>query len=495
MSNGARSSACTALTNDPLPKILAFRRNMDSQTYSASIEEADIYDSFATMEPPIRFSFRAPSKRFFSAIVFSQLTLLSTVVALVLFIANAHTVTNDDRTGYVIWLVFSACGTFFFTLMAVIYWTQRRKLRFMQSKLKLMQLDAEAHGSQKRLETASSAPQLRAETDHRQSVLIQYPGAEETPDTDATASRNSGIPNSTIIGRRRRGTTNASSTAAGEGCELVHFQTHLSGASSSGTRNRDDGGDEATAAVISSPPPVYTSLRTHQRRQRESTTTRLWQDDPTMMDLYHGLNASAPSDDSHHHRLSALSLDHAGPIVPETTPPSPPSHRPTLTSSATANRSSTALPATAPPHHQPAVSGASALPSTTSSSPDYGIILPTFPLPPTHARFSHDHGHGPLGEGDVADWADGARTTTTTTTVLEPLAEGGAAERRRDSHVDVEEHDGEGEGEALGVRGGEAEVVVRAERGGEERRGGRGGDGGAAVVVVVEEVEQGVVPG
>ncbi|KAL1624768.1 hypothetical protein SLS56_007653 [Neofusicoccum ribis] len=338
MSNGARSSACTALTNDPLPKILALRRNMDSQTYSGSIEEADIYDSFATMEPPIRFSFRAPSKRFFSAIVLSQLTLLSTVVALVLFIANAHTVTNEDRTGYVIWLVFSACGTFFFTLMAVIYWTQRRKLRFMQSKLKLMQLDAEAHGSQKRLETALSVPQLRAETDHRQSVLIQYPGAEETPDTDATASRNSVMLNSTIIGRRRRGTTNASSTAAGEGCELVHFQTHLSGASSSGTRNRDDGGDEATAAA--------------------------------------------------------------------------------------------------------AVSGASALSSTASSSPDYGIILPTFPLPPTHARFSHDH--GPLGEGDVADSADGAAMARTTT-VLEPLAEGGAGERRRDSHVDVEEQDGEGE--------------------------------------------------
>lgn len=394
MSHGRRSSACTASTNTVPPKILALRRNLDSQTYSAFIEEAEILDSFATMEPPIRCSFRAPFKRFYCAIVLGQLCLFSTVVALVLTIANYNRADESDRASYIIWLVLSASATFSFMLLTFVFWHRRRKLHVMQHRLRAMQLDAQAHGSQKRLETASAGmPQLRAETDHRHSVLPQrhFEVAEDSVPAGIEPTRRTSVVAANTAGRRRQ-----MSSAAGEGCELSLFQTHLS----SGSTKNDVADITNSSAAGQSSPPIYMSPLQRPLR-RESTTTRLWQDDPTMMDLFNGL---AGANSSNKNRSSPSAIRSRPSITSNSTisPTSSPRKRaatirsrcdpPTLqaASVSNANRSSTALPSTRQqPQPVDTTSCRTRAASTASSlSPDYGVLLPSFPLPPSHARFS-----------------------------------------------------------------------------------------------------------
>ncbi|KAB2575899.1 hypothetical protein DBV05_g5412 [Lasiodiplodia theobromae] len=409
MSHGRRSSACTASTNTVPPKILALRRNLDSQTYSAFIEEAEILDSFATMEPPIRYSFRAPFKRFYSAIVLGQLCLLSTVVALVLTIANYNRADEGDRASYVIWLVLSASATFSFMLLTFVFWHRRRKLHVMQNRLRAMQLDAQAHGSQKRLETASAGvPQLRAETDHRHSVLAQrhFDVAEDSVPAGIEPTRRMSVIAANTAGRRRQ-----MSSATGEGCELSLFQTHLSIGST-----KDDVADITnSSAAGQSPPPTYMNPLQRPLR-RESTTTRLWQDDPTMMDLFNGL---AGANSSNKNRSSPSAIRSRPSITSNSTisPTSSPRKRAatirsrcdpaTLQAPPVSNanhRSSTALPSTQQqPQPVNTNSCRTRAASTASSlSPDCGVLLPSFPLPPSHARFSDPSLPLPPGEEDMS---------------------------------------------------------------------------------------------
>ncbi|KAL1622365.1 hypothetical protein SLS54_004929 [Diplodia seriata] len=389
---------------------LALMRNLDSQTYSAFIEEAEILDSFTAMEPPVRYSRTAPCTRFYCAIVMGQLFLLSTVVALVLTIINYNRTDEGDRVSYIVWLVFSAAATLFFVLLTFIFFHQRRKLCVMQCKLQRMQAEAEAHGSQKHLEVSSSgAPQLRAETDHRLSVLAQhqFEAAAESAAAADSARRRSSVIAANQTGRRRQ-----MSSAAGEGCELSLFQTHLSNGSTK------DGVADLTnsSAPMQTPPPTYMNpLQRH--LERESTTTRLWQDDPTMMDLFHGL-AGAQNNNNNSNQSPPLAIRSRRSIKPDPPSPTPSPRRRTATiashrgdsttlqassdpftisspaTAAAANRSSTALPFPDPAasiddssSSNMAFSRARAI-STTSSSPDYGVLLPAFPLPPSHARFS-----------------------------------------------------------------------------------------------------------
>ncbi|KAL0264160.1 hypothetical protein SLS55_000106 [Diplodia seriata] len=389
---------------------LALMRNLDSQTYSAFIEEAEILDSFTAMEPPVRYSRTAPCTRFYCAIVMGQLFLLSTVVALVLTIINYNRADEGDRVSYIVWLVFSAAATLFFVLLTFIFFHQRRKLCVMQCKLQRMQAEAEAHGSQKHLEVSSSgAPQLRAETDHRLSVLAQhqFEAAAESAAAADSARRRSSVIAANQTGRRRQ-----MSSAAGEGCELSLFQTHLSNGST-----KDGVADLTTSsAPIQTPPPTY--LNPLQRHlERESTTTRLWQDDPTMMDLFHGLAGAQNNNNDNSNQSPPLAIRSRRSVKPDPPSPTPSPRRRTATiashrgdsttlqassdpftisspaTAAAANRSSTALPFPHPAasiddsSSNMAFSRARAI-STTSSSPDYGVLLPAFPLPPSHARFS-----------------------------------------------------------------------------------------------------------
>ncbi|KAL1640840.1 hypothetical protein SLS58_006663 [Diplodia intermedia] len=408
MSPGGRSPARTASTNTAPPKRLALMRNLDSQTYSAFIEEAEILDSFISMEPPVRYSRTAPCTRFYCAIIMGQLFLLSTVVALVLTIINYNRADEGDRVSYIVWLVFSAAATLFFVLLTLIFFHQRRKLCVMQCKLQRMQAEAEAHGSQKHLEVASSgAPQLRAETDHRLSVLAQhhFEAAAESAATADSAGRRTSVITANQTGRRRQ-----MSSAAGEGCELSLFQTHLSNGST-----KDGVADLTTSsAPMQTPPPTY--MNPIQRHlERESTTTRLWQDDPTMMDPFTGLaGAQNNNNNDNSNQSSPLAIRSRRSVKPDPPSPTPSPRRRTATiashrgdsttlqasdpftisspTAAAANRSSTALP-----FHHPAASiddssnmasSRTRAISTTSSCPDYGVLLPAFPLPPSHARFS-----------------------------------------------------------------------------------------------------------
>lgn len=357
MAPDACSPTRTTSTNTVFPKILATRRNPDSQTYSAFLEEAEILDSFANMEAPIRYSFSAPSKRFYCVIALGQITLLSTVVALVLLIAKYETLQNDsERAGYVIWLVFSACATSVFAMTTFIFWHQRRRMRDMQNKLRTMQSNAEAQGSQKRLDTDSSAPpQVRTETDHRQSILAQH---HQEASADPTRRRSSII----ASGRSRQ-----QSSAAGEGCELSLFQTHLS-----------SGSAERASSSLPSPPPAAVH-----HRQRDSATSRLFQDDPAMMDLFHSLYSSNSNDDDDDH-----------------TPPTPTHRRrPAIDArprrlslllsspSTTANRSSTALPGLVNTGHDSSPPATPTRPTSPDGNGAAAVLPSSFPLPPTHARF------------------------------------------------------------------------------------------------------------
>ncbi|EKG19892.1 hypothetical protein MPH_02819 [Macrophomina phaseolina MS6] len=384
------------------------------------------------MEPPIRYSISAPSKRFYSVLVICQLALLSMVVAVILITVNYRNLkSSNGRVGYVLWLVISACATSLLAFTAFIFWHKRRRMRYMQDKLKSMQMSAEAQGSQKRLEAASVAPQLRTETDHRQSILL----AQHTPVGGAELfndhiSRNSALPDNG--GRRRQ-----YSSAAGEGCELSLFQTHLSSHDSTETiantlirtppriahraprlQVEQWSGNENAQGTSTAGPGWLLSLplATHDtQRQRESTTTRLFQDDPTMIDLFHGLrgdNTSSPAENvlSFTSPLSSRHLftaDDAS-TTPLSTACTLAARRRQSLRTAPANRSSAALPNIFNDHDATDTASCSSSSSSSSTSipfpfrprqarspppsisfsPDYDTVLPSFPLPPTHARFS-----------------------------------------------------------------------------------------------------------